>query len=99
LVGRSSELASLNEVLDALLNGHGQIVAVIGEAGIGKSRLLAEVRQQRAGRSPQTHWIEGRALSYGQTLSFWSITQLLYSDMVLSDGDPEVKVRSVLSGA
>ena len=96
LVGRSCELASLNELLEALLNGHGQIVAIIGEAGIGKSRLVAEVRQQSTGRSPQAHWIEGRALSYGQTLSFWTITQLLYSDLNLSDGDPEVKVRAAL---
>jgi ABC-type oligopeptide transport system substrate-binding subunit/class 3 adenylate cyclase len=96
LVGRSCELASLNELLDALLNGHGQIVAIIGEAGIGKSRLVAEVRQQSSGRSPQAHWIEGRALSYGQTLSFWTITQLLYRDLGLSDGDPEVKVRTAL---
>ena len=96
LVGRSCELASLNELLEALLNGHGQIVAIIGEAGIGKSRLVAEVRQQSSGRSPQAHWIEGRALSYGQTLSFWTITQLLYNDLDLSDGDPEVKVRAAL---
>ncbi len=96
LVGRSCELASLNETLEALLNGHGQIVAIIGEAGIGKSRLVAEVRQRSSGRSPHAHWIEGRALSYGQTLSFWTITQLIYSDLGLSDGDPEVKVRTAL---
>ncbi len=96
LVGRSCELAGLNEVLEALLNGHGQIVTIIGEAGIGKSRLVAEARRQSSGRSPQAYWIEGRALSYGQTLSFWSITQLIYSDLGLSDVDPEVKVRAAL---
>jgi ABC-type oligopeptide transport system substrate-binding subunit/class 3 adenylate cyclase len=96
LVGRSCELANLYEVLEALIKGHGQIVTIIGEAGIGKTRLLAEVRQQSSGRFPQAHWIEGRALSYGQTLSFWMITQLIYSDLGLSDGDPEVRVRAAL---
>jgi len=44
----------------------------------------------------EAHWIEGRALSYGQTLAFWSITQLLYNDLGLSDGDPEVRVQAAL---
>ncbi len=96
LVGRTSELACLNEVLQNLLNGHGQIVAIIGEAGIGKSRLVEEARRASSTRSKPAHWIEGRALSYGQTLSFWTISQLIYSDLGLSDGDPEVKVRAAL---
>lgn len=96
LVGRGCELTSLNELVEALLNGHGQIVTIIGEAGIGKSRLLAEAHQQSSASPTHAHWIEGRSLSYGQTLSFWSITQLIYSDLGLSDGDPEVKVRSAL---
>jgi ABC-type oligopeptide transport system substrate-binding subunit/class 3 adenylate cyclase len=96
LVGRGRELAGLRERLDALLDGHGQIVTVIGEAGIGKSRLVEEARREGSGRDGEFHWIEGRALSYGQTLSFWSISQLLYSDLGLSDGDAEVKVQAAL---
>ncbi len=96
LVGRQFEVSGLTEVLDALLNGHGQIVTVLGEAGIGKSRLVAEVRQHSSDRPIQPHWLEGRALSYGQALSFWTITQLLYDDLGLSDGDPEVKLRAAL---
>jgi ABC-type oligopeptide transport system substrate-binding subunit/class 3 adenylate cyclase/tetratricopeptide (TPR) repeat protein len=96
LVGRASELAELDEALEALHGGHGQIVAVIGEAGIGKSRLAEEARRQDSTRASQAHWIEGRALSYGQSLSFWAITQLVFSDLGLSDGDPEVRVRAAL---
>jgi class 3 adenylate cyclase/ribosomal protein L40E len=96
LVGRGSELAGLHEALEALVKGHGQIVTIIGEAGIGKSRLVEEARREGPGCQREAHWIEGRALSYGQTLSFWSINQLIYSDLGLSDGDPEVRVRAAL---
>jgi ABC-type oligopeptide transport system substrate-binding subunit/class 3 adenylate cyclase len=96
LVGRDSELAAFHEALEALFNGHGQIVAIIGEAGIGKSRLAEEALRDCSGDHPGMDWIEGRGLSYGQTLSFWTITQLIYSDLGLSDGDPEVRVRAAL---
>jgi class 3 adenylate cyclase len=96
LVGRSGELGGLREVLESLLKGHGQIASIIGEAGIGKSRLAEEARREFTGRPQGLHWIEGRALSYGSTLSFWTINQLLYSDLGLSDGDPEVRVRAAL---
>jgi class 3 adenylate cyclase len=43
LVGRDSELAALGATLEALREGHGQIVSVIGEAGIGKTRLVEEI--------------------------------------------------------
>jgi predicted ATPase len=49
LVGRDSELAQLREIIDQLRQGRGQIVCLIGEAGLGKSRLLAEL---------QTYWLE-----------------------------------------
>jgi ABC-type oligopeptide transport system substrate-binding subunit/class 3 adenylate cyclase/ribosomal protein L40E len=96
LVGRGCELAGLREALEALVKGHGQIVTIIGEAGIGKSRLVEEARREGPGSQREAHWIEGRALSYGQTLSFWSINQLIYNDLGLSDGDPEVRVRAAL---
>jgi len=96
LVGRGCELAELHEVLETLLNGHGQIVTIIGEAGIGKSRLVEEARRESSSCHRELHWIDGRALSYGQTLSFWSINQLIYSDLGLSDGDPEAKLRAAL---
>jgi len=108
LVGREQELRKLGEALASLVDGRGQIVAVMGEAGIGKSRLVEEARKvtsdewqvTRETPTPDTrhtaHWLEGRALSYGQTLSFWAITQLLKADLGLSDADPEPKIRVAL---
>ena len=45
MIGREHEFAELKEVADKWLQGQGQIVSIIGEAGIGKSRLVAELRE------------------------------------------------------
>jgi ABC-type oligopeptide transport system substrate-binding subunit/class 3 adenylate cyclase/tetratricopeptide (TPR) repeat protein len=94
LVGRDQELLTLRAALDRLVAGHGQVVAILGEAGIGKSRLAEDVRSELSGT--KLHWLEGRALSYGQTLSFWSINQLIKNDLGLSDADPEAKIKVAL---
>jgi predicted ATPase/class 3 adenylate cyclase len=94
LVGREAELADMKKALAMLQAGSGQIVAVLGEAGIGKSRLVEEACQAmlEAGQG-EMRWLTGRALSYGQALSFWSINQLLKADLGLSDGDPETRIK------
>ena len=90
LVGRERELAIMGAALEALGAGHGQIVSVIGEAGIGKSRLVEEAK---ATKRAEIRWLEARAVSYGQTISFAPITQLLNADLGLSEGDPEAKIK------
>jgi ABC-type oligopeptide transport system substrate-binding subunit/class 3 adenylate cyclase len=95
-VGREQDLSTLNAALNKLSAGHGQIVAVLGEAGIGKSRLVEEVRHLSERQPNALYWLEGRALSYGQNLSFWTISQLILTDLGLSDGDPEAKIKVTL---
>jgi ABC-type oligopeptide transport system substrate-binding subunit/class 3 adenylate cyclase len=97
LVGRSSELEQLNQALEKLKIGLGQIVTVFGEAGIGKSRLALEAKEGAASSGgPEIRWLEGRALSYGSALSFWTITQMIKADIGLSDGDPEARIKVAL---
>lgn len=97
LVGREVELGVLTAALEGLCQGHGGIVALLGEAGIGKSRLVGEAHawaREHACQPPR--WLEGRALAYGSGLSYWTISQLLRADLGLSDGDPEVRARVAL---
>ena len=66
LVGRSGELAALETCLDELRRGRGQIAAVVGEPGIGKSRLLAESRA----RSEDVTWVRCQAFAHEGAVSF-----------------------------
>ena len=59
LIGRERELGILRAALDELGRGHGGVVALIAEAGLGKSRLVAEARASWRGR-----WSESRAVAY-----------------------------------
>lgn len=97
LVGREGELGELQSALGALRQGRGQVAVVTGEAGIGKTRLVEEVRGQAMNpQAPEIRWLEGRALSYGESLSFWAVNQLLLSDLGLSDGEAPVRIGVAL---
>ncbi len=97
LVGREAELAMLTAALEGLCQGHGGVVALLGEAGVGKSRLVGEAHAWARDHACQPpRWLEGRALAYGAGLSYWTIAQLLRTDLGLSDGDPEVRIRVAL---
>jgi class 3 adenylate cyclase/tetratricopeptide (TPR) repeat protein len=75
MVGRAADTATLVAAVERLERGEGSIVSVIGEAGLGKSRLLTEVRRRVGGVNVQ--WLEGRGLSFGQTLSYWPFLEIL----------------------
>ena len=101
LIGRAAELAELESALDALQDGHARAALVLGEAGIGKSRLLAEFRA-RARRNGGPVWAEGRCLSYGRTLPYHLLLDLLRSVLgVPEEADDDVAaiaVRAQLEG-
>jgi adenylate cyclase len=73
LVGRESELSVVDEVLE-----HGGTLALVGEAGVGKSRLAAEVRARAEARGMR--WLHARCLSYGGALAYWPYAELLRNE-------------------
>lgn len=69
LVGRKTELAELSQIFEAVCSGRGGVVSVIGDAGLGKSRLVSELCLT-CQLSGQADWFEGRALSHAESASY-----------------------------
>jgi class 3 adenylate cyclase/tetratricopeptide (TPR) repeat protein len=96
-VGRDDELAVLNDRLRQVVNGQGQAIGIVGEPGIGKSRLLAEFHRQLAANSMT--WVEGRCLSYGASIPYWLVIDLLRSNCGIVETDtPDAIADKVRSG-
>jgi serine/threonine protein kinase/tetratricopeptide (TPR) repeat protein len=87
MVGREKELDKLQYHLLKVIDGEGSIVSVIGEAGIGKSRLLAELRKKE--QISRVTLLEGRALSNGTNLSYHPIVDILKSLAEIKEDDSE----------
>jgi ABC-type oligopeptide transport system substrate-binding subunit/class 3 adenylate cyclase len=68
LVGREAELTAIREALQRLRAGVGGTATVVGEAGLGKSRLVAEARKPV--QMEDMGWVEGRCLSYGTSVAY-----------------------------
>ncbi|MBC2716711.1 MAG: AAA family ATPase [Desulfobacteraceae bacterium] len=75
MVGRDNDLNKLELQVNKAVDGEGSIVNVIGEAGIGKSRLIAELKNRDV--VSRVTFLEGRAISIGRNLSFHPIINLL----------------------
>ena len=74
-VGRRTELSAAKNALENAGAGHGTVLTVVGEAGVGKSRLTNEIRAVAATRGYR--WLETRCLSYGHALPYWPYATLL----------------------
>jgi class 3 adenylate cyclase/tetratricopeptide (TPR) repeat protein len=79
MVDRREGLAALRHAFAQAVQGHGIIVSLVGEAGIGKSRLLAEFEEQahREGQLAETLALKGRSLPYGQLNTYGTVREIL----------------------
>jgi class 3 adenylate cyclase len=93
LVGRTGELMRLALVRDDLLSGRGQMLLLLGNAGIGKTRLLSELRRL-AGDS--VTWLEGNCVSYGDEFLLFPVVEALRSWLGLEEGEAALAVRTRL---
>ena len=84
LIGRKHEISSLHSCMEKLYRGYGGIVGIIGEAGVGKSRLLIELSRDSNRR---LLWLQGRAFSFGQSLSYGPFIEVLRSASGITDHD------------
>src|SRR6516162_7568203 len=95
-VGRAGELQHLAQALDRAAAGHGQIVAVVGEAGVGKSRLLWEFMRSHRTRG----WLilESGSVSYGKATPYLPVIELLKSYFRIQDRDDQREIRERVAG-
>ena len=95
-VGRDTELDQLRHALERAGSGHGQVVAAIGEPGMGKSRLFWEFTQSHR---PQG-WLrlESRSVSYGKATSYLPVIDLLKAYCQIEARDEARRIREKLTG-
>ncbi|HJR04726.1 MAG TPA: AAA family ATPase, partial [Methylomirabilota bacterium] len=100
-VGRHQEMAVLHSRLLGALRGRGQLVSIVGDAGIGKSRLLYEFSQSVS--AEQAIYIEGRCLSYGSTIPYLPVLDLIRGVCHITEADDAAgageKIRQTLERA
>jgi class 3 adenylate cyclase/tetratricopeptide (TPR) repeat protein len=93
-VGREKEMATLREAFDKAKSGSGQVVCIVGEAGVGKSRLLLELR--RTLDQQEYTYLEGQCLHYGSSMPYLPLLDILRSYLGLKEGEREFLVRKRL---
>ena len=86
-VGRRNSMAALMNAYDQVKSGLGQVVGVVGEAGVGKSRLILELKN----RLPEKEfaYLEGQCLQYGGTILYMPILDIMRSLFDIKDDDRE----------
>jgi class 3 adenylate cyclase/ABC-type transport system involved in cytochrome c biogenesis ATPase subunit len=93
LVDRETEMSKLQAALAELEVGRGQIVLLLGEAGIGKTRLLVELRSIASGR---VTWLEGHTHSYGSEVVYGPLIQMLKDWIGAEEGEAALSVWTKL---
>jgi len=98
--GREHDLEHLISVWeDTAEQGHAGLVCVLGEAGIGKSRLLWEFKKHIDGLDRIVLWHQGRSLPYGEGVAYWALAEMIRARLgILEEEDPE-RARAKLNAA
>jgi class 3 adenylate cyclase/tetratricopeptide (TPR) repeat protein len=89
-IGRERELELLLDSFERAKAGRGQAVSIMGEAGVGKSRLLYEFRKAVA--NEDILFLEGKCLSYGRGVAYHPIIDILKSNFLIEDGEADANV-------
>ncbi len=95
-VGRETELAQLHRALGHAADGHGQVAAIVGEAGVGKSRLVWEVVHSHRVEGWVT--VQASSVSYGKATPYLPIVDLLKTYFQIESIDDHRTIRERLTG-
>jgi class 3 adenylate cyclase/tetratricopeptide (TPR) repeat protein len=97
LVGRERELAMLRDALDrARHQDEPQLVTLVGEPGIGKSRLVHELSAHIEEMPDLIAWRQGRCLPYGDGVSYWALGEMVKAEAGILETDPDGEASAKL---
>jgi len=94
LVGRDLELGLLHDCLTRAKAGRGQVVGIVGDPGVGKSRLLYEFRKSLEGE--RVTWLEGHCVAYGRKTPYWPVLEILRTYFQVEEGDNPLQIQEKL---
>jgi tetratricopeptide (TPR) repeat protein len=95
-VGRQQELLALQQALERAGAGHGQVMALVGEAGLGKSRLTYEFIHSH--HTPSWRVLESASVSYGKATPYFPVIDLLRRYCHIEDHDDTRTMRAKVTG-
>jgi predicted ATPase len=91
-VGRKNSMAAFMEAYVNAQSGSGQVLGIVGEAGVGKSRLLLEMKNRTSQEKNYTY-LEGRCLHFGGSMAYLPILDILKSYFNISESDQQSIVK------
>ena len=96
-VGRERELRLLKDTLTAAIaEQRTRHVAIIGEAGIGKTRLAEELKKHIDGYAEDVYWHQGRSPSFGDGVTFWALGEMVRQRAGILEGEDTARSRTRL---
>jgi predicted ATPase len=95
-VGRAHEMTTLHAILARVIEGRGQSVGIVGEPGMGKSRLLVEFRQ-RLHADGRVTYLDGRCLSHGSATPYLPLLELLRAQCGITSADGDHAITAKVS--
>lgn len=99
-VGREHELRLLKDWLHAISQeGRARLISIIGEAGIGKSRLAWEFQKYVDGLAEVFRWHQGRSPAYGDGVTFWALGEMVRQRAGIAATDEPLRARNKLRAA
>ena len=100
LVGRELERPLLIGTFERAMQQRScQFVTIVGEPGVGKSRLCAELFHHVEDRPGLTRWRQGRCLPYGEGIAFWALGEIVKAECGILETDSPAEAEAKLAQA
>jgi class 3 adenylate cyclase/tetratricopeptide (TPR) repeat protein len=92
-IGRGEEIETLAHAFEKARSGSGQVVGIVGEAGVGKSRLIFELRKSL---QDEVTYLEGRCVQIGESIPFLPLLDVMKGYFDINEGDQEAIIQGKL---